>query len=351
MGGNALKNYETRRLTKGEYEEFNVLFQGRFYYLFGFTPILILAYKEKESFGDADYLIDSSKLPPNWIERLKNGFDLTEAQYVKNSNVLSIGINNFQVDLIVTKPEELEIAEAYFSYNDFSNLIGRLGHKLGIKLGHSGIWVILRADKGHVLTEILLTRDYLVMLNILGLDPDVWKSGFNNLEQMFAYIATSKYFDPRIFDLEHRSANSRVRDKKRQTYRDFLMWVDRNKPIPNHDFANKSELGGYGIRQPYFDLEVVPRFPWVVQEIEKTLADFHLDQEFKKVWNGEIVNKVTGLVGKDLGQFMTKFKTKLDTRPKSYWIRNPQEVERLLFNSVLKEQPELEQLMLKEDNA
>lgn len=319
MGGNALKSYPTKRLNKGEYRDFNVEFQLMFRNAFGFLPILIKSYEEKNAFGDADYLLDNSLLDSFWTSRLKSVYSLKDEQYVRNTNVVSLGYKNFQVDLISTPHDEMQIAEKYFAYNDFSNLIGRMLHKLGIKLGHNGLWLIVREDdKGHVLAEILLSRNYYDALEILGLDRSIYDEGIKNLNQMFEYIATSKYFDREIFSLDHRSATSRVRDKKRKTYHEFLQWIERVKPISNYEFASKSEKGGYNIRHPYFTTEVLKRWPWVGWEVDRTIEDSKKRKAFKEIYNGSIVAEITGLNNKDLGAFMLWTKPKMDYFLNSY---------------------------------
>lgn len=322
MGGNALKQYENKRLDKFRYFLLVSKFARRFHHEFGFEPVLIPAYKHKPSFGDADFLIDSSQLPPNWTAQLIYTFDLTDAQYTKNGTCVSIGWNHFQFDLIVTPHDEMDSAYFYFSYNDFGNLIGRIGHKLGIKIGHRGLSLVVRRET-HILKEIFFSKNAKDALDILGLNPEIYDRGFNNLEDMFAYVASSKYFDPWIYSLEHRSATSRVRDKKRATYSAFLKWVAETHPKQNHSFENKSELGGYSIRLPYYYSEVISRWPWVEQEVNEVIADFELNQKFKEVYNGEIVTQLTGYTGKTLGAFMAQMKPKLTQENKAKWVKSP----------------------------
>lgn len=325
MGGNALKKVETHRLPAKEYFELVREFEFVFSSVFGFVPRVIRAYNNKESFGDADFLVDASLLPPNWIEMLVSGFRLTTDDYVKNSNVVSMNYKNFQVDLIVTAREHMGSSMFYFSYNDFGNLIGRIGHKLGIKIGHKGISIVVRhKDRNdHILREIFLTNDTSVALDILGLDRARYIAGFDTLEDIFKYVSSSKYFDPEIFSLEHRSAVSRIRDKKRATYSAFLKWVQTETPTRNHDFSEKSELGGYSIRLPYYNTEVLPRFPWVEQEVNTIIAQEELDIQFKKVYNGEVVSDITGFKEKRLGAFMSLLKPMFTPEVKHAFVNSP----------------------------
>lgn len=321
MGGNALKHYETTRLSRVDYFSLVDKFSRQFGKVFG-EIVLIKSYKNKETFGDADFLVDSDILPNNWTKLLKSEFNLDENQYVKNGNVVSIGYENFQIDLIVTPHEEMKSSEFYFSYNDFGNLIGRIGHKLGVKIGHRGMSLVVRhrARSDHILREIKISDDYRDVLNLLGLNLHQYEVGFDDLEDIFEYVASSKYFDPEIYSMEHRSANSRVRDKKRATYSSFLRWVDEYKPKANHEFKDKSELGGYSIRLPYYETEVLSRWPHVKNEVDSVISDFELDLKFKEIYNGDVVSKLTGYTGKTLGAFMQQIKPKIN---KTLWIERP----------------------------
>jgi hypothetical protein len=238
---------------------------------------------------------------------------------------LSIGYKNFQIDLIATKPEHLLASLTYFSYNDLGNLIGRMGHKLGLKFGHQGVSIIVRGNDrtDHILKEIVLTHDLKHAFEILGLDFQKFLVGFDDLEDIFQYVASSKYFDPEIYSLEHRSHTSRTRDKKRATYSAFLKWVEDTNPATNHSFAEKSELGGYSIREPYYTSEVLTRWPHVKAEVEALIAAHKLDTAFKKVYNGTLVSLCTGLTDKELGGFMSKVSELIDSDVKRKWIADP----------------------------
>lgn len=323
MGGKALKNYETKRLGVKEYIKLTYEFEEIFCETFGFRPKLIQAYRNKKTFGDADYLIDSSKLPSNWIDVLIALFDLSKEQIVRNGDVTSIGWKNFQIDLI--KTNNIDAAYFYFSFNDLGNLIGRIFHKLGIKFGHTGLSLIIRhKDRSdHIIKEIFLTDDPKIVLDILGLSYDTWLNGFDELFDLFKFVASSKYFDSQIYLFDNRSYKNRIRDQKRPTYNKFLKWIAKNNIPSNHDFKVKTELGGYSIRMPYYETEVLTRFLWVKEVVDQLIDDFELDLRFKEVYNGYIVSEQTGYTRKTLGAFMSKMKSKLNRETKELWIKRP----------------------------
>lgn len=328
MGGNALANYETRRLTRDEYFKvadyvFDVLLHE-----LNVEAKLIPAYRFKSDFGDADFILNSDELSSNWVGEVIKAFDLKDNEWAKNGDCLSIGVNNFQVDLITVPGKYVKSTIDYFSYNDLGNLIGRIGHKLGVKIGHRGSSIIVRpvGRDDHIIEEIEITTNFDEALDLLGLSVDEFRKGFDSLTDIYEYVASSKYFDPEIYALENRSYASRVRDKKRATYNGFMKWIEETKPKANHQFASKSELGGYSLRMPYYETEVLKRWPEVKEKVDAAIARYEFNEEFKKVYNGRIVGELTGYQGKDLGEFMAEMRRSIDDNVKRDWIANPEKV-------------------------
>lgn len=327
MGGNALKDYETSRLAEDEYRAVVKEFSDIFEDIFGFLPVEVAAYRTKETFGDADLLLESSKLPPNWKDILRNTYNLTDNMYFSNGDVTSIGFKNFQFDLI--KTNNIYASKFYLDYNDISNLIGRIHHKLGVKFGFDGLSVIVRHKErsDHIIEKVFLTDDHRTIYDIVGLDYDRYLEGFDTLEDIFEFVASSKYFDPDIYQFDNRSQKARMRDKKRITYHKFLQWIDEHEPESKHSFANKSELGGYSIRMPYYETELLPRFPWLKDRVDNIIHNFELDLKFKEIYNGKIVSDLTGYTGKTLGAFMSKIKPSLTNEYKQTLLDKPYLVE------------------------
>ena len=305
MGGNALKEYETRRLHKDAYLHLVNDFSHTFSQEFGFFPHLIQAYFNKQSFGDADFIVNSSLLPSNWMERLKSVYRLTDTMYVKNGDIVSIGYQHFQVDLIITAPEHCESSLNYFAFNDLGSLIGSIGARLGIKVGHKGAFLIVKHKDEHcfqhqILKELLLTTNFHDILQMLGFDPICYKKGFFELEDIFKFVASGKYFDPAIFAQEYTSSKHRRSQTKRVTYMAFLSWIEETKPPANHSFGQ--EL------MPLYETVVLGHCPWIKKEVDEVIEQFELDLCFKQVYNSAIVGKISGLTGKELGALMSQIK-------------------------------------------
>lgn len=305
MGGHALKHYNTRRINRQEYDELEEKIQFHIDFLFdsgSFRPIRF--YHSKPDFGDMDFVLITDRT--NWKDRIISHFGLDDSRYVSNGPVLSIGIDNFQIDVIHHSIEVADFAVHYYSDNDLGNLLGRIYHKLGMKLGHDGLWLVVRSpdSENRIVDDILLTRDWNTVLNILGLELDQYQQGFDTLEDMFEYVITSPWFDPDIFLLHNRNHTSRVRDRKRPSYNRFLDYIQGR--TGSYQFETASSHGGHSIREPYYSQIVLNRFPWVADRVAELLERDRFNTQFKTVYNGSIVMELTGLSGKELGHFMNQ---------------------------------------------
>jgi hypothetical protein len=308
MGGNALKNCETKRLPKEEYLALvervifdiqTVLQSGSFYR----RVKNIKFYSTKEDFGDADILIDSFSLPGDWIKRLERCWNSKEV--VPNGDVVSFEVDGFQVDVIKARSQEFDFAYSYFAYNDLGNLIGRMAKKLGLKYGHDGMWYVFR-DGDQVVDTILVSHDPDVVYDLLALDKNKVHAGFDTLEDIFEFVASSPYFNPDIYLLENVNHIARVRDRKRKTYNAFLEWckVDPRRFDPVFVFDPHKETY-LPMLFSFFETEGF-RTKWML-----TLSKMLINRHNRDKFNGDIVARITGLTGKELGAFMSWFKDKM----------------------------------------
>ena len=332
MGGMALKEH-CRRFSKEEFLAATEAFQRKFRGIFRVPIQLIPYYLEKDSFGDADFVVESDSLPPDWKQTIIKKFGLQDGDYKSNGDVFSMAFCQLQVDLILTQKKYFRSSINYFEFNDLGNLSGRLAKKLGIKHGHKGLSLVIRhkSRADHILAEIELETDNAKekIYSILGLDPNFIP---NSLDDIFNFVASSRFFDPDIYLLDNRNAVSRVRDKKRKTYSEFLKWCEANPDSKKYSFPEKNERGGYSLREPYYTEIVLKEWPWVEKEVDQIIAEFELDQKFKEVYNGDVVKSLTGFEGKCLGAFMKKMQPKIN---KELWIAQPLMIELNVTNLFL----------------
>ncbi len=293
MGGRAIQN--ARRVDAAEYRHLVEQVTARLRVALPGTRLeVIQAYRAKPDFGDMDILIERNVLPSDWPQRIAAA--LGSREVVPNGPVCSFEFDGFQVDLITAQSAWFEFALGYFSWNDLGNLIGRIAHKHGFKFGHDGLHYPLR-DGDHLVAEVQVTQDFAQALIFLGLDPERGAEGFDTLEDVFAYVASSAYFDPAQFPLEHRSHRARIRDAKRPTYTAFLAWVN-GRTLPVREAPSREARLAAASQA----------FPGFGERLVAARAALARRQAVRERFNGRLVCEWTGLRGPALGAFMAQLK-------------------------------------------
>lgn len=299
MGGNALK-VPVVRLNATEFKEYESEVLSKLKKKF--SKILpTLYYRNKPSFGDLDILVAKPKLNRDeFVQFLKDEFNTKDFYF--NTDVVSFEYKNFQVDLIFVPAEDLEIAQFYYSYNDLNNLSGRVAHKLGVKFGFDGLNYVIRNEHGSISKKILITRDPRKIYDFIDLDYDRYLQGFDELEDIFEFILSSKYFSSSIFALENLNHQNRTRNRKRKTYQLFLNYLENNKIEKEFNYLkNKEEYIPY--IEEFFDCKLS-------EKINRLREKFEYKKELSKRFNGDIIMKLIPIKGKELGSFIVKFKSR-----------------------------------------
>ena len=317
MGGTAL-GFQATRVPAAEVEDLfdqvarNIcdLFPGEYEVAVEDVP----AYATKADFGDIDVLLHG---PAKYMERIKNDpgavFPNWSGHIYKNKGVVSVGIKHgdgiVQVDIIATGEDwnKHMAAYSYFAYNDLGNLMGRIAHRMGFKFGHEGLSYMLRDEaSGHVYGEYKFDMAHTDILEFLGLESSRWEAGFQTLEDIFEFVASSPYFHPDIYLLDNVNAVSRIRDKKRKTYMSFLDWLERRGPRET-DLTFRFDSDKWRFREYLFRSKRMsdPAFSEWVQEVKFAHAE---SQYAKTFFDGVRVMEWTGLSGKELGAFLDDFR-------------------------------------------
>jgi hypothetical protein len=300
MGGKACKNCETRRYGKDEYFAILAEVQQLLKPYFPHTEPVI-AYRNKEDFGDLDLLVESSGVKFDIPKMIQILFDSKEI--VPNGKVFSFEFKQFQIDLIFTPSWEFEFARHYYAYNDLGNLMGRIAHKFGMKYGHDGLYYMFR-DGTRLISEICVSMNIQHVFKVFDFNYDRWTQGFDDLEDIYEFVSRSKYFNPDIYLFDQMNHRSRVRDQKRSTYNGFLRWCDSMRVGEWEDQVFFQFTKDKDSHLPFlFD-----QFPGFKKEWFDT---YHMKLEYQDVstkFNGNGVSVITDLQGKELGRFIQDFK-------------------------------------------
>lgn len=325
MGGRALKNTFTRRYNRDEFEvikdEVLTLIMKA-----GFTNAVIpLFYRKKETFGDLDVLVQVEGSEP-LREIITNVFKPNEIFH--NGNCWSFDYKEFQVDFITTPAEHFHSNFMYLSYNDLGNMIGRLAHPFGLKYGQEGLWYEYYNCKKHNLGEIPISKDYPEIFKFLGLDFARWEQGFDELEDIFAYVASSKYFDWRQYQMDTLNHINRERNLKRKSYMTLLEWIDSNNVKQEYDFESDKTKYIRTINSAFPKSNLLTEIRRLEYENAQRL---YIQSKF----NGHKITAMFGLEGPELGKAIVEFKEYILARRGPLYGGKP-----ITFNSWVLETPE-----------
>lgn len=321
MGGSAL-SVPTRRYAAAEFHALETRLIEEWGKAWRADVRGIPAYRTKPDFGDLDLLVEEEAIAalggPNFLrDWVKTHAFCRDVYCERNSPVFSFDYREsedqeagFQVDLILTPRSEMDVAQAYFSYNDLGNLIGRVAHRMGFSHGHRGLLYPVR-EGTHFVKNVLVSQNLDEILPFLGYATGRFREGFDSLEDIFRYTVSSPYFNTDIFLLENRNHTARTRDRKRPTYRKFLEWVNTQTNLPSYPWCAHDDEAGRAQEKAFFLTQAQQRFPQLASDIEAAWEEIRRRQEIRSKSGGrERVRQIAqwiGLDGKDLAQFMASF--------------------------------------------
>ena len=295
MGGNALK-VPTRRYEKEEYEIISHEVIGMLK-SYGITAVIPKSYRNKDTFGDLDVLILSSTITKaDIMEIIEYLFNPNEIY--NNNNVKSFDYREFQIDFILVGDENWNSSISYFSYNDLGNFIGRISYQMGFRFGDYGLKLVYRHEDGGRKFSKIISKDTSKIYTFLGFDYSRYLEGFDDVEDIFAYVVSSKYFNPRIFDYEQLNHQNRTRNKKRKNYELFLQYVKGFKQSSDFVFGDKDSFVDKA--EKFFNTEIR-------SEIDAWKRIVDQQKRASGIFNGNVVMERYSLRGKELGAAMKNF--------------------------------------------
>lgn len=324
MGGNALKNTKTSRLSQKEFFETQKKVIEKIKETFPFARVeTIPAYSEKQTFGDLDILITSEDIraykQSHFKEEAINPLDelthqlFNSTETFENNTVFSFDYREhagteygFQVDLIYTQNDYFDFTKNYFSYNDLGNLIGRVAAGMGLKFGHLGLTYDVKDGNNHF-AVLEISRDFNKSLEFLGFSSERYHRGFKNLSEIFEYIVNSKYYSHDLYTLEKSSYAERERERKRPTYRAFIQYSKKLSEIQKNTFF-------FPEKKKDWLPEIFKNFEGS-EEAYNNAWNFKTNREnAKKIFNARNIGNITGLENKYLGHFMNHIRANFNNR-------------------------------------
>jgi len=343
MGGNALTKFgiNTRRVEADEYKTIAAYVEPLLRRIFRAVHV-VRTYKNKKDFGDIDILVSDLIDTGRPIkEQLEEQF-CCEHMYC-NGPVYSFAHDNFQVDVIKTKPKFWETSKVYYAYNDLGNFMGRIAHKMGFKYGHAGLTYMYRTEANYIVDDITISTDPRKIFEFLGFDYDRFEEGFDEIEDVWDYVIQSPNFSSEAFAYENLNHENRVRNRKRKSYAGLVDYIQEMCPEKKFKYDNK---GNYILQaQKKFGLRIFSMIGELKQKEE-------LIKQFRSKFNGKIIMELIPELknqGKRLGEFIKFIKNQYNTG-KVVNTKNESLVDKLPFEDFIRgfDQVEVDRYILAE---
>jgi len=322
MGGQALKNTFTRRYQKDEFDKIAPVIKEKLLKVFPKVD-MPKYFRSKPSFGDADFVCMATDKNIDFEKFFVDEFQSKEI--FKNGHVYSIEYKELQVDIIITPEKAYETSLSYFAWNDCGNLIGKVAHRFGLKWGYKGLVYKYTID-GKKLGEFVITTDYRKALAFLGFDVARYDEGFDNLQEIFDFVTSSKYFNPWMFDFETLNRINRERDQKRATYAAFVEHVAPMKEIGREQYHYF-----YHDKKAYLAL-IDASFPGFFRKYRGLEKKEERKRAVHALYNGRLIMEAyPTLSGKFLGTAMHAFSDSFaNLEAMEDWILETNDTEKIL---------------------
>ena len=326
MGGNATKHLGTQRVNKQQFEQCcNMLNNMLQQYVIEQNLqtkekfCVIESYYDKQDFGDIDLLSTIDRqIFEKLVEKTDNINIVGKAEQFSYAIEFIIASNEVvlvQVDYIKNNILDFDFSKNFFAFNDLGNLIGRIAAQAGFSFGFDGLKRKIYVDnRGDIIndlytkkieyiphkatqetiangkktvpvislvenarlfkneldraiqkTSIVVTKDFDKALKFLGFDVERFKQGFNNMNEVFEFVASSTFFNKDAFLFENRNHKARARDKKRSNYLAALEYFKDKKD-------RKKQLSLSRMKKEF------PNFKTEYQNLEKQIKSDFIDK-------------------------------------------------------------------------
>jgi len=316
MGGKSIKN--STRFTLDEFEAVKKDALPRIQsILTGKRLKVIDGLKEKTSHGDMDIIVGQQKISYEEYLQLKTEFSCidegdsfpspTQEGYAPKGGVWSFAYKDiegkrFQIDLILVKDEFFETACDYYLYGDLFNILGIIAKKVGFRIGWDGLFIWHR--NGNYKEKVYFSDCLHDAFEILSLDLN--QAGLSSMDEIYKFVASSKYFHPDLYLLENESSSKRSRNSSRTNYVNFLKWIGENREYLPHYPYKSFLVKGSNPEEGGMDFWKV-RYPYLGKAIKALENKEVTERAFKKLFNGNLVSSRYSVKGVVLGDLMRKF--------------------------------------------
>ena len=307
MGGAAFGR-QAPRLPKEVYKQVVAELKTKLVPNFYMTVEAPRSFASKTSFGDVDLL---ASVPQKAFNPMA---DLDSSESKQNGNIMHFDYQGYQVDVIEVDESMLQLARFCYNYGDTGMLVGFWVRSLGLHFGSGGLTCCVLGRY-----KVNLSQDLSAILQFLDLDYESWEQGFETQEEMFHYLASSKYFRPYFFSTNNTEVHE-FHGQQRQKGNSFT----ETPTVLNH---YRRRLAGRPMFQDWMKfVETLPEIsdrvdPEEVRAaaleyfgetaaVQKVKEDLDLRRRVKLKFHSKLTMEWTGkqVTGKALGDLTASFK-------------------------------------------
>jgi hypothetical protein len=288
MGGRLLAKFGARRLQTEEYMEVQNNLISQLEKICDLKFFTIPQCSDKLSHGDIDICVDES---------IKNIRTLITSNFVtngtgQNDDIFSFVFQcEFQVDIICSPFPEF--ARNSLAYNDIISVVfGSICKMNGLKLRKNGLFFINPITNN----DILVTSRWDDVLNLFGIDEEIVNE---SKEGVFQFVCSTPFFNRARFIHESlRKTNIRAK-RKRPIQNEFLNYVRQSQ----------NSGGVLSSKVLHHKLLSIDGFS---ERLDDDNMQHHnlviMNNLMKTKFSSEMIINLTGLKGKELGDFIKRFK-------------------------------------------
>ncbi len=177
---------------------------------------------------------------------------------------------HIQLDLHLCNASSLQWELFHQAHGDLWGIIGSHIRRLGLTPSNSGLYIRIEEieARNKNAARVLLTTSPSQTLRFLGLDEERYWRRFESVDELFAYAATCRFFDPRRYTDPERTkgdlkANDRARARKRAIFglwfAEYLPAHTNTEPVDavaaamSREEVAEAATRWFGVREAYED--------------------------------------------------------------------------------------------------
>ncbi len=182
---------------------------------------------------------DSSHKIMSTLSYLKSGLEIQNSKSVTNGHEFWIGENKINIYYV----ESFENFDFFFDVSSYgiNSILGKVTKRLGLKLTQTGLLYEekLGIENHHSkVGDFMITNNAEKLFGLLKLDYNRFKQGFISKDDVFAFLATCPYLNPKIF-------TEPKKEHKHRIYLEFQSYLILNPISEPHKDLSFEEIDAY----------------------------------------------------------------------------------------------------------